>query len=143
MAAKQKLLEVLQNGEDVRVETKCSGWVSDEKPVVCSELRHIFISVLITPEGLPFQSLKLWFEKRYDLVTSVWQIEELRDVSRRDQVKKNLNAADVGTLVNALRSKALVLDTLPTVDYSHEIRLEGANRLGLVFDLDAFTVHGF
>lgn len=79
---------------------------------------NIFISALITPEGLPFQSLKLWFEKRYDLVTSVWQIEELRDVSRRDRVKKNLNAADVGTLVNALRSKALVLDTLPAVDYS-------------------------
>ena len=62
--------------------------------------------------------MRLWSEKRYDLVTSVWQIEELRDVSRRDRIKIRLKAADVGTLVNALRSKALVLDTLPVVNYS-------------------------
>ena len=79
---------------------------------------NIFISALLTPKGLPSQVLRLWFENRYDLVTSSWQIEELRAVSRRDKIKERVKAADVGTLVNNLRSKALVIDELPSVSYS-------------------------
>ncbi len=79
---------------------------------------NIFISALMSPRGSPFQAVKLWQEKRYDLVTSTWQIGELRDVSRRARVRKHLNAPYVGTLINALRDKALVLEELPPVDYS-------------------------
>ena len=79
---------------------------------------NILVSALMTPRGLPFQAVRLWQEKRYDLVTSTWQIEELRDVSRRDQVRQRLNTSYAGTLINALWSKAFVLDKLPSVDYS-------------------------
>ncbi|MGL4608098.1 MAG: putative toxin-antitoxin system toxin component, PIN family [Trueperaceae bacterium] len=79
---------------------------------------NIFIAALMSHEGLAFQSLKLWTEKRYDLVTSNWQIEELRRVSQYDKVKLYVTASEVGTLVNALRKKALVWDDVPEVAYS-------------------------
>jgi uncharacterized protein len=79
---------------------------------------NIFISALMSREGLPAQSLRLWTEKRYDLVTSSWQIEELRRVSNYDTVKPSLTPYEVGTLVNALRQKAFVLDDVPEVHYS-------------------------
>jgi uncharacterized protein len=48
---------------------------------------NIYISALMSHQGLPFRSLQLWIEKRYDLVTATWQIEELRRVSQYDRVK--------------------------------------------------------
>lgn len=79
---------------------------------------NIYISALMSHEGLPFRSLQLWIEKRYDLVTSNWQIEELRRVSQYNRVKPYVTGSEVGTLVNALRSKALVVEDLPKIDVS-------------------------
>lgn len=79
---------------------------------------NILVSALMSREGLPVRVVKLWAQKRYDLVTSTWQIGELRRVSRYDSVRKYVSRAEVGTLVNALREKALVLDNLPQVEYS-------------------------
>lgn len=82
---------------------------------------NIFVSALMSREGLPVWGIRLWLEKRYDLVTSEWQIAELRRVSRYERVKPYVSHAEVGTLVNTLREKALVLDNLPSVNYSSDI----------------------
>lgn len=79
---------------------------------------NVLISALITPQGLAFQAVKLWQENRYDLVTSTWQINELQGVTRREQVQKHLKPGVAGTLINALRDKAFVLEELPRVDDS-------------------------
>ena len=78
---------------------------------------NVFISALIT-RGLAAQTLKLWQQGRYDLMTSIWQISELQGVTRREHIQKRLKPGDAGALVNALRDKAAVLETLPRVDDS-------------------------
>lgn len=78
---------------------------------------NVFISALIT-RGLATQALKLWQQGRYDLVTSTWQLSELQGVTRREHIQKRLRPGDAGALINALRDKAAVLETLPRVDDS-------------------------
>lgn len=60
----------------------------------------------------------LWRAKKFDLVTSEFQIEEIREVSRRPHLKDEFKPYSAGRLVNSLRDNALVLDELPEVDYS-------------------------
>jgi len=79
---------------------------------------NILISALISPGNIPDQLYQLWLDKKFGLVTSQWQIAELRRVSRYDGVKKYLKTHEVGHLVNSLREKALILEDLPTVSYS-------------------------
>lgn len=79
---------------------------------------NVLISALITPQGLAFEALKLWQQNRYDLVTSTWQLNELQGVMKRDHIKRYLKQGAAGTLINALRDKAVVIEALPRVDDS-------------------------
>jgi uncharacterized protein len=77
---------------------------------------NILIAAFVSPEGFASRVLDLWIEGEYDLVTSTWQIEEFRRVSRYDHVKKRVEPHEVGTFVNALRGHALVTEDLPSID---------------------------
>ncbi|MEM7738459.1 MAG: putative toxin-antitoxin system toxin component, PIN family [Deinococcota bacterium] len=79
---------------------------------------NIFISALISPGGYAARALDLWLIKRYDMVTSQYQLNELRRVSRYARFKNRIRPTEMGTLINILQVKALVLDNLPYVDYS-------------------------
>ncbi|UCH24390.1 MAG: putative toxin-antitoxin system toxin component, PIN family [Trueperaceae bacterium] len=79
---------------------------------------NIFISAFLSREGVPNLVLELWFERKYSLVTSEYQIEELRDVTRRDEIKPYLTPHAVGRVINLLRTDAVVLGDLPQVDLS-------------------------
>lgn len=79
---------------------------------------NVLISALLTPRGLAFQAVRLWQQNRYDLVTSSWQINELQGVTRRKHVQQYLKPGSAGTLINTLRTKALVVDALPRVEDS-------------------------
>jgi putative PIN family toxin of toxin-antitoxin system len=79
---------------------------------------NILISAFISRDGLSYQALSLWFDKQYELVTSTWQLEEFKRVTRYDHIKPYLNPIEVGTFINDLRRNALVLDSLPRVNYS-------------------------
>lgn len=78
----------------------------------------VFISAFISQDRPPNLALALWFEKRYELVTSTWQIEEIRRVSRYERVRPFVSSHDVGKTINALRLRARVLEDLPEVAYS-------------------------
>ena len=78
----------------------------------------IFISALITDKGFPYKAVELWAEKEFELVTSQWQIEEFRDVSRRPHLTTRIIPNQAGALVNRLRRYATVFDYLPEVNYS-------------------------
>lgn len=78
----------------------------------------IFISAFISKNSYPYQAVELWLEKRYDLVTSAWQIEEIRTVSRYDRIRHITTPHEIGRLINGLRQRALVFEDLPNVDYS-------------------------
>lgn len=80
----------------------------------------IFVSALISSQGFPYKAVDLWIDKRFDLVTSTWQIQELREVSRYPRVTPLAVSHHVGAIVNRLRNHATVLDALPEVDYSDD-----------------------
>ena len=79
---------------------------------------NILVSAFASRSGYPATALDFWIAGRYELVTSNWQIEEFRRVSRRERVKKRIDRAEVGTFVSALRRYATVMDELPEVDIS-------------------------
>lgn len=67
---------------------------------------------------MPYQAVALWVDKRFDLVTSEWQIEELKSVSRYPRVERMVISHHLGAIVNRLRRYATVLEELPDVEYS-------------------------
>jgi putative PIN family toxin of toxin-antitoxin system len=81
---------------------------------------NLLIASLISAHGAPARAYALWREGRYTLVTSDWQIEELRRVSRYDKLQHLLVPAAVGVLVNGLRRRAEVVGPLPTLDLSRD-----------------------
>ena len=79
---------------------------------------NVLIAAFVSPKGFASRVLDLWIEGEYELVTSSWQIEEFRRVSRYDRVKKRIEPHEVGTFVNALREHAIVIEDLPSIDVS-------------------------
>jgi putative PIN family toxin of toxin-antitoxin system len=78
----------------------------------------ILIAALITTDTPPALIYQAWRKKRFELVTSEWQLNEFRRVSRYPKLRNYLKPAEAGNLVNGLRHQAMVLETLPTVDLS-------------------------
>ncbi len=61
-----------------------------------------------------------WEERRFTLVTSEWQLEELRRVSRYPRLQRYLRPHEVGSLVGQIRRRAIVLEVLPAVEASSD-----------------------
>ena len=78
----------------------------------------ILIAALITTDTPPASIYQAWRKKRFELVTSEWQLEEFRRVSRYPKLRRFLKPAEAGYLVNGLRHQASVLETLPAVELS-------------------------
>ncbi len=78
----------------------------------------VFIAALITTDTPPALIYQAWRKKRFELVTSEWQLDEFRRVSRYPKLRRFIKPAEAGNLVNGLRHQATVLETLPRVDLS-------------------------
>ena len=78
----------------------------------------ILLAALITSGTPPDLIYRAWRKKAFELITSEWQLEELRRVSRYPKLRKYLKPAEVGTVVNGLRRQATVLQQLPKVEFS-------------------------
>jgi len=78
----------------------------------------ILIAALITRDTPPDQIYQAWRKQRFELVTSEWQLEEFRRVSRYPKLRKFLQPIEAGSLVNGLRHQALLLNDLPNVELS-------------------------
>ena len=78
----------------------------------------ILIAALITRDTPPDRIYQAWRKRRFELVTSEWQLDEFRRVSRYPKLRKYLQPIEVGNLVNGLRHQALLLDDLPDVELS-------------------------
>lgn len=72
---------------------------------------NIFLSALISPHGYPDTIYRAWRAAKFELVTSVHQLAELRRASRYPKFKNILQPARVGTMINNL-NRAIVLDKL-------------------------------
>ena len=78
----------------------------------------ILIAALITRDTPPDRIYQAWRKRRFELVTSEWQLEEFRRVSRYPKLRKYLQPIEAGNLINGLRHQALLLDDLPDVELS-------------------------
>ena len=76
----------------------------------------ILIAALITVDTPPAHCYRAWQKHRFELITSEWQLEEFRRVSRYPKLRSYINPAEAGHMVNGLRQRAYVYDQLPTVD---------------------------
>ena len=78
----------------------------------------IYVSFLINPKGAPSQAVGLWLDKAFELVTSEWQLGELRRVSRYKHIQPIITTHEAGTVINKLKRRATVIENLPDVDLS-------------------------
>ena len=76
----------------------------------------ILIAALITVNTPPAYCYKAWRKKRFELITSEWQLDEFRRVSRYPKLRDYINPAEAEHMVNGLRRRATVYESLPTVD---------------------------
>ncbi len=74
---------------------------------------NVLLSALISPHGPPDVIYRAWRAARFEIVTSVVQLDELRRASRYPKFKAVLQPHRVGTMVNNLQ-RAVVLEHLPT-----------------------------
>lgn len=80
----------------------------------------VLIAALITKDTPPDQIYQAWLKRRFELVTSEWQLDEFRRVSRYPKLREYLQPIEAGILINGLRHQALLLQTLPDVDLSKD-----------------------
>lgn len=78
----------------------------------------VMIAALITKGTPPDQIYQAWRKHRFELITSEWQLDEFRRVSRYPRLHRFLKPVEAGIMINGLRHRALVLQDLPVIDVS-------------------------
>jgi putative PIN family toxin of toxin-antitoxin system len=96
----------------------------------------ILIAALITKDTPPDQIYQTWRKRRFELVTSEWQLDEFRRVSRYTKLRKYLQPIEVGNLINGLRHQARLLEELPDVDLSEDPDDNPLLAMAIVGDVD-------
>lgn len=81
---------------------------------------NVLLSALISPHGAPDAIYNAWRAARFDLVTSLAQLDELRRVSRYPKLKTILPSHRVGAMVNNMQ-RAIVLEHLPNLPDGVEV----------------------
>lgn len=79
---------------------------------------NILIAALISRRTPPDRLYEAWRDRRFALISSELQLEELRRVTRRDGVRLRIQSAEAGRMVNDLRALATLVNELPHVDVS-------------------------
>jgi hypothetical protein len=81
---------------------------------------NILVSALISRSGPTDRLYVAWKNRRYQLVTSIEQLDEFRRVTRYPRVRKLIDPSAAGVMYNQLRISAIVLDKLPIVNRSRD-----------------------
>ena len=74
---------------------------------------NVLLSALIRRDSVPGRVLEAWFDDRFVLITHELQLEELRVVTRRQQIRALIRPSEAGRLVNQLRANAELVTRLP------------------------------
>lgn len=75
---------------------------------------NVLLAALISSHSPPDIIYRAWHAARFDLVTALPQLDELRRVSRYPRIKAILPAHRVGIMINNMQH-AIVLDALPSL----------------------------
>ena len=79
---------------------------------------NIFVSALISGDGYPGQLLAAVKRERITLVTSVYQIDELREVLGRERLKPYIRPEESEDLLYHLEAVGMTMSRLPEVSLS-------------------------
>ena len=74
---------------------------------------NVLLSALIRRDSVLGRFLGAWFDDRFVLITHELQLEELRAVTRRQQIRVLIRRSEAGRLVNQLRANAELMTRLP------------------------------
>jgi putative PIN family toxin of toxin-antitoxin system len=78
------------------------------------------LSALIRADSKPYKLVHAWLDDRFELVSGEAQLEELRRVSRYEQVRRYFAPSEIGGLINRIRERALLVKRLPNVDVADD-----------------------
>src|SRR5260221_5051479 len=81
---------------------------------------NILLSALIRRDSVPGRIIEAWFDDHFVLLTHDLQLEELRTVTRRPQIRTLIRAAEAGRLVNQLRAQSELVTRLPPTSRSDD-----------------------
>ncbi len=74
---------------------------------------NILISALIQSAGPSALLFDAWLDEAFELVTSLDQLAELRDVLNRPRIQKRVTPAEAETLLDLIEAEAIVLQSVP------------------------------
>jgi putative PIN family toxin of toxin-antitoxin system len=81
---------------------------------------NVLLSALIRVDSKPYKLVRAWLDGRFELVSSEAQLEELRRVSRYEQVRRYFARAEIGWLMNRIRDRAFLVKRLPNIDVADD-----------------------
>ena len=79
---------------------------------------NVLISALITPGGWPDILYQSWRSGQFILISSEEQFDEFRRVSRYPRLRRFLQPAAAGAMLNEIRLLAVLATSLPKVEIS-------------------------
>jgi putative PIN family toxin of toxin-antitoxin system len=79
---------------------------------------NVLLSAFFKVESPPYELVHAWMDGRFHLLSSSEQIEEITRVARYPQVRRLIQPAEIGWLVNRLRGRATLLTDLPSLNIS-------------------------
>jgi putative PIN family toxin of toxin-antitoxin system len=83
---------------------------------------NVLLSGLLSPGGVPARLVEAWLDHRFVLISHAIQLDELREVTRRDRIRARLKPAEAGRLINQIKALADTVDRLPPVERSRDPR---------------------
>ena len=83
---------------------------------------NILLSGLISPSGVPARLIEAWLERKFTLVSHAIQLDELREVTRRDKMRALIRPFEAGRLVNQIAVIANMPEKLPPAERSRDPR---------------------
>ena len=83
---------------------------------------NILISALIASRSSSARLVNAWLDGRFTLVSHALQIEEFREVSRREKIKALIRPSRAGRLLNCIAATAEMPARLPPVERSRDPR---------------------
>lgn len=79
---------------------------------------NVLISGLLVKGSAADDVRRAWERRAFELVTSEWQLDEFRRVSRYPRLAQRVRPHEFGRLVGRMRRSALVLSDLPAIPVS-------------------------
>jgi uncharacterized protein len=81
---------------------------------------NIFISALVSPSGAPSRLVDAWIDGEFTLCSHALQLDELRNVTRREKLRPLIRSSDAGRLINQIMQMAEMANRLPHVQRSRD-----------------------